>query len=95
MSRKFLSRVLVFVSSIAVSSTLLIPLSAPPADAAVPSMRQTNYLSPTANVANRYFGSSVATDAAGSRMVVGESGTSGIGGEVNVYDCTSSGCSLS
>ena len=58
-------------------------------------MRQTNFLSPTANVANRYFGSSVATDAAGSRMVVGESGTTGIGGEVNVYDCTSSACSLS
>lgn len=74
-------------------STLITPVSNSPANAAVPQMRQTNYLSQTANVAQRYFGSSVATDASGSRMAIGESGTTGIGSEVNVYECTSSGCS--
>lgn len=75
-------------------STLVTPVSDSPANAAVPQMRQTNYLSPTANVSSRSFGSSVATDAAGTRMAIGESGSGGVGGDVNVYDCTSSGCSL-
>ena len=68
-------------------------------NAAVPSVRQTTLYSPTATnpptVASRYYGSAVATSADGSRSVVGESGTTGIGGEVTVYSCTASGCTTS
>ncbi|MFZ9472046.1 MAG: hypothetical protein ACO267_06225, partial [Candidatus Nanopelagicaceae bacterium] len=93
-SRKDLPRFLV----LALISTLL-PLQSGTANAAVPSARQLTIVSPNAttpaSVASRYFGNGVATSADGSRSVIGESGSTGIGGEVYVYDCTNSGCTSS